>query len=209
MSTDPYVLQVAGEGSISVTPNRVLITLGATTEAPNQRAAQTANSEIINKVIQSLLQLGIPQADIKTIDYRIEPQYNFADGKQTLRGYQVTHLLQVTLNNIARTSLVVDTAVSSGANTVSSVQFTVSKPEAYYNHALASALKNAEQKAIAMASTLSLPLLPVPRRVQETSVPPMPVPSPIALYSKAAATPIQPGQLEISATVQVEYSYAR
>lgn len=201
------VLKVTGEGTVSATPDRALITLGAVTEGTDLSTVQKANSVAISNVIRALVGLGIPQSDIQTTEYRVEPQYDYTEGKQVFRGYRVTHLLQVTINQIEQTGRVVDTAVANGANSVSNIQFSVAKPEVFYNQALVLAMKNAEQKAVTLATTLGVTLHKIPKLVQEVVEEVRPMPMVLAFAGKSEATPIQPGQLKITATVNVEYTY--
>ncbi|MCT8138356.1 SIMPL domain-containing protein [Anaerobacillus sp. CMMVII] len=201
-------LKVSGEGKISVSPNQAKITLGVITENVNLQQAQAENSQITTNVISSLTQLGIPQENIQTVVYRIEPLYDYRDGVQQFRGYQVTHQLQITINQIAQTGQIVDLAVSQGANTVTNIEFTVSQPEAYYNEALKLALNNAFTKATALTANLPVNLNPVPFKIEETLTPPPPVPFATTMLAKAeASTPIQPGEITISATITVHYFY--
>src|SRR5690606_20881763 len=97
---------------------------------------QKENTNATTNIVEALLQLGIPKENIQTTQYSIDIQYDFEDGKQIFRGYKVTHLLQVTVENIEQTGLIVDTAVNNGANTVSNIQFTLQNPDIAYNHAL-------------------------------------------------------------------------
>ncbi|RFU62420.1 SIMPL domain-containing protein [Peribacillus glennii] len=201
-------LTVSGEETVQAAPDQAIITLGATTENKDPAAAQQDNAAIILRVINSIKALGIPENQIKTVEYRIDPQYDYQEGTQIFRGYKVTHLIRITASNIKQVGEIVDTAVKNGANTVSSVRFTVSNQEVHYNRALSLALENARQKAISMAKTLGVTLNDTPEQVQETSIG-QPLPFQMDAYSKiaAAATPIQPGELNISAAVKVEYSY--
>ncbi|GEN34497.1 SIMPL domain-containing protein [Aneurinibacillus danicus] len=204
---DQYVMKVSGEGTLSVTPDRAIVVLGAITESKDVSTAQKENAETVSKIINSILRLGIPKENIKTSDYRIDIQYDYEDGKQILRGYKVTHLLQITIDKIEQTGLVIDTAVNSGANSVSAIKFTVAQPNIYYNQALSLAINNAQQKAVTMAKTLGVTLNQIPNRIQEVSGAPEPVPYQASLYAMSAATPVQPGQVEISAEIRTEYSY--
>ncbi|GED15336.1 SIMPL domain-containing protein [Aneurinibacillus migulanus] len=206
-SNNQYIIKVSGEGSIPTTPDRAIIVLGAITESPNISTAQKENAETMSNIINSLMELGIPRENLKTVEYRIDIQYDYEDGKQTFRGYKVTYLLQITIDKIDQTGLVIDTAVKNGANSVSDIKFTVAHPNVYYNQALSLAIKNAEQKAVTIAKTLGATLHQVPNQVQEVSATSEPVPYQTALYAKSVATPIQPGQLEISAKITAEYSY--
>ncbi|PLT35967.1 SIMPL domain-containing protein [Bacillus sp. V5-8f] len=202
------MLTVSGEETVQAAPDQAVITIGATTENKDPARAQQDNAEIISRVINLIKALSIPESQMKTVEYRIDPQYDHPEGTQIFKGYKVTHLIQITTSDIGQVGEIVDTAVKNGANTVSSVRFTVSNQKAYYNRALSYALENARQKAVSMAKTLGVTLNDKPEQVQETSIG-QPLPFQIDAYSKIAAayTPIQPGELNISAAVKVEYSY--
>lgn len=208
--TKPNRLTVTGEGTVTAAPDEAIITIGVINESPNLSAAQKENADKTAAVIQALMSLGIPQSDIQTYVYRIEPQYNYENGQQIFRGYRVEHQLQVTVRDISKTGQVIDQAVAAGANSVSSIQFTVSDPNAFYNQALTIAIRNAQEKAISMARALQVTLQPVPVIVQELSqpLPPRPIPFQAAMLAQSAETPIQPGENKIMATVKVEFTYS-
>lgn len=208
--TKPNRLTVTGEGSVSAVPDQAMITLGVITENMNLGIAQKENTAKTSAVINALMSLGISQQDIQTSSYRIEPQYNYENGQQIFRGYRVEHQLQVTVKDISKTGQVIDQAVISGANSVSSIQFTVSNPDAFYNQALTAAIQNGQQKAIAMARALQITLQPVPIVVQELSqpLPPRPIPFQAATLAQDASTPIQTGENKITATVKIEYTFS-
>lgn len=201
-------IEVVGEGTFSTAPNQAIIVLGVITENVSLTTAQRENAAAVSGVIEALLKLSIPKQNIQTTQYSIEIQYNYVDGKQIFRGYKVTHLLQVTADQIEQTGLIVDTAVKSGANTVSSIQLTLANPEIAYNHALSIAIKNSRIKAQTIAATLGVTLYPVPFLVQEISRTQEPVPySSASLYSYSESTPIQPGELKIVALIKTKYTY--
>ncbi|MCQ6564118.1 SIMPL domain-containing protein [Paenibacillus mendelii] len=204
------LITVTGEGKVSTAPKRAIIVLGVITESPSLATAQSENASAVTNVINALLSLNIPREQIQTVTYRIEIQYNYEDGTQILRGYRVTHLLQITIDRVEQTGLVVDTAVNSGANFVSSIRFTVPNLEIYYNQALSTAIQNAESKANTIARTLGVTLIRTPVKItEETQVIEPPIPFQASLLTEGAAvpTPIQPGELEIRAVLRAQYTY--
>jgi len=203
----PNTIEVTGEGTVSAAPDKAIIVLGVITENVSLTAAQKDNSTAAANIIAALLKLGIPKANIQTAQYSIDIQYNYVDGKQIFRGYQVTHLLQVTVDQIDLTGLIVDTAVKSGANTVRNIQFTLANPEMAYNRALSLAIRNGSIKAATIAQTLGVALHPIPCLVEESSRTHGPVPYAASLQLASEATPIQPGELNISASIKAKFTY--
>jgi uncharacterized protein len=202
------ILELTGEGSVSAPPDMSIITLGVVSEDPTLTNAQQENNETTTKVIQSLISLGIAKENIKTSDYRIETVYDYENGKQTLRGYRVVHLLQVLNHQINQTGVIVDTAVRNGANTVTNIEFKVENPQIYYGQALALALNDAQFKAAELTKEMGVKLNKVPISIQESSQTSPVIPLQTALFAKSeAGTPIQPGKLKITAAIQAKFSY--
>lgn len=204
------LIEVTGEGTVSVIPNRAMIVMGVITDNLSLSTAQSENATATANVINSLLQLNIPRNHIQTVTYRIEIQYDYENGTQVFRGYRVTHLLQVTLARVELTGLVVDRAVNSGANFVSNIQFTIANPEIYYNQALSKAVQSAENKANTIARTLGVTLVRTPVKITEKTIaePPMPFQASLVAEGTAVPTPIQLGELEIRAVVRAKYTHS-
>ncbi|KGP90109.1 hypothetical protein N780_06880 [Pontibacillus chungwhensis BH030062] len=202
-------LTVTGIGSVKIEPNVANIKLGVETQDEELTTAQQTNAQTLDQVIDSLIQIGIPKENIQTVDYFIFPQYDYIDGKQQFRGYEVTHLINVTIENLDQTGEVIDTAVANGANRVSNISFTVQDPQSYYQEALASALKNANTKAQTIAQTMNLQMDMTPISIDEQLPPSQATPQTMVKSQAlgATSTPVEPGQLEITARVETKYQY--
>lgn len=203
-----HTIEVYGEGMYSVEPDRAQVTLGVTTENKSLDVSQNEAALIMKNIMNSLLGLGITKENMKTVEYRIDPQYDYQEGKQILRGYKTTHLIQVTIDQVARTGQVIDTAVNHGANTVQNVVFNLAHPESYYNQALTLALKNAQQKAFIISQSLGIALTPIPSAIEEIPQANITVPYMSTFAAPAqATTELQPGKLQITAKVHLKYTY--
>lgn len=203
------IIKVTGEGRVSVQPDRVELSLGVLTEDPSLIEAQRNNAMAIAKVKQALNQIGITSEKMKTIDYSIYPQYDYEEGKQTFKNYKIEHLLQITVDIIENTGLVVDTAVSNGVNNVLGITFTSSNYEQFYRQALSLAVIQAGKKAEIIANTLRVTLNPTPISVIENlqqNDGPMPLKSTAFIHS-APTTPILPSALNIHSNVTTKFVY--
>lgn len=169
---------------------------------------QVENAEIMNRVIQSLLALNIPRENIQTAAFNIFPQYDFIEGKQLFRGYEVTNALTVKIDDTEKAGIVIDTAVANGANSVSSIQFGLDNPELVYQQALQRALQNTQTKAQTIAQTMKLTLYPQPISIVEEQQQNGPVLyKTLSMASSQAGTPIEQGEISVTATVTVKYQY--
>lgn len=202
------IIKVKGEGEISVPPDMATVHLGIVTEGKELLDIQQQNSDVGKKVIDTLIALGIDRNQIQTFDYRIESIYDYDQGKQIFRGYKITHILEVKLDDLSIIGKIIDNAVQSGANYVANVQFTTRFKDSYYQQALAMALKSANNKATTIANTLRVTLNPIPIQVTEGGDTIQPFESQqIAFGKSASSTQIEPGQLLIKASVAAEYKY--
>ncbi|ALC86858.1 hypothetical protein AM499_14270 [Bacillus sp. FJAT-22090] len=201
------VITVRGDGEVFVKPNYAQIQIEVSTEGKDVRGAQQENANIMNQVIQSLLQLNIPREDIQTAAFNVLPQYDYVEGKQIFRGYEVTNALTVKVRDTNKIGSVIDTAVQNGANRVSGIQFKIENADPYYQQALRLALQNAQTKAKTIAETLKLTLHPQPIEVvEERETGPILYKS-VAMADQTFSTPIEPGQILINAIVKVKYQY--
>lgn len=198
-------MTVTGEGSVSAQPDTVSIQLGVRTESESVLQAEQENASVMNQVIDALIGTGIPRENIKTASFTISPLYDFVEGEQVFRGYQVINSITVELNDVSKAGLVIDTAVQNGVNQVSSLQFSLQNPEIYYNDALDKALKNAISKATSIAQSLQVNLDPTPVKITEQVAELQPRFQTFAALE--STTPIEPGQLKIRATVKAIFQY--
>lgn len=201
------VMTVTGIGSLSVAPDTAQIQLEVITENKLLNIAQQENAYLMNQVIESLLKLGIARENIQTVSYNILPQYDYIEGEQVFRGYEVVNAITVKIKDINQVGNVIDVAVQNGANRVSNIQFTVEDEQLYYQKALSLALKNALAKAQTIAETIQLQLDPHPIKITEELRTEPIVYRSFSAKEMAATTPIEQGQITINATVTVEFQY--
>ncbi|MFJ7889825.1 SIMPL domain-containing protein [Lysinibacillus xylanilyticus] len=201
------VIEVTGNGKVMATPNYVQIQIEVQTRGKNVQEAQQENAIIMNRVIQSLLALHIPRENIQTAFYTISPVYDYEDGKQIFKDYEVTNAITVKVTDTSQIGEIIDSAVENGANRISSIQFNIDNVNAYYQQALSLALQNAQMKAKTIAETMHLPLQPQPIEiVEELEKAPVLYRS-MAMVDSKIPTPIEQGQIAINATVRVKFQY--
>ncbi|WP_177167331.1 SIMPL domain-containing protein [Salinibacillus kushneri] len=200
-------LKVVGEGVISVKPDQAAISLGVITERKSLQNAQQTNAKMTSQVLSALRNLQIPNENIQTTTFRINMQYDYKDGDQIFRGYRVTNIVRVTVNDINQVGLVVDTAVENGANTVNDIELMVSDSAPYQQQALSKAIQNAQVKANTVRQTTGLSIQTIPYKVkeirfQETDRPKTMV---LGVATESPATPVEPGIIDIRSVVEAKF----
>jgi len=207
-------ISTSGSAEVMVAPDRALITVSVVTENANVQAAQSDNARIMDTVVGSIGGLGIDKKDLKTTGYSVYPIYE--DTKvpfgQKVKYYRVTNSLQVTLQEISRTGEVIDTAVKSGANQVGSIEFSVSEEleQSLRGELLEKAVKKAYSDASIVAGAAGVTITGVKQITVGSYYSPR-------LYENAASyaptmkaetqisTPIEAGEVKVTAEVNVEY----
>ena len=200
-------LKVFGKGTVSVKPDAAEVVLGVITENVQLEVAQEENAKITAQVINSIIEIGVLPKYIQTQNYNIRPNYDYINGKQIFRGYEVSNNLKVSIRNINSAGEIIDTAVKNGANTVSGITFIVSDQTRYYYEALRLATTDAQNKASVMANKLKVKLNIIPIQINEQdkgNVTPLGV---MTFKQVSSATPIEAGENVITADIEAVFIY--
>ena len=204
------VVVTTGEGFVKRAPDRVWVSIAAESRARSPRDAQRANSETMNAVMAKLKGTGLPAEAIRTLAYDLQPEFDYRDGKQTLRGYVARNTIEVRVDDIARVGEILELAVGSGATSVSGVRFDLKEREATEREALKRAVADARQRADAAAAGAGMSVAGVLRIEELRGASPEPRPVMMAMRvaqeSVEAQPPITPGEIEIRATVTLTAS---
>lgn len=197
-------ISVVGIGTIQVPPDMATVTVGVITQDKDLEKAQTENTKLSNNVIKGLNNIGIEDKDIQTVNYSVKTNYDYINGKQKFRNYEVRHILEVTVKNIDQVGEVYDVALKNGANIEGGVTFGLSNQKYYYDKALDLAVKDSVKKANNIANSLNTKVNNIPLTIKETSFGQSPV------YSKTyaatnGAPPIQGGLIDVLAQVNATF----
>lgn len=201
------VMTVTGNASLSLNPDKVSIQLEVMTENEQLSLAQQENARKMNQVIKSLVQLRIPQENIQTTAYNINPIYDYIDGEQVFRGYRVSNMITVQIKNIDQAGKIIDVAVQNGVNQVSNIQFSIEDEQIAYQQTLSAALKNAIAEAQVIAETLNINFDPTPIKIVEETIANPATFKTFATMDSGVSTPIEPGQIIVRATIKAQFQY--
>ncbi len=202
-------LSVSGEGKVTGSPDVAVVTLGVWHESKTVAEAREAAAGSMTAMIDALKSNGVDEKDIQTTQFYIDPQYDYDDGRQTLRGYRVTNIVAAKIRDIDKTGDVIDAAVAAGGDDtqVQSLSFTIDDPSDLQAEARELAMKDAKEKAEALAKAGGISL-GKPLSVSESTYgypPPIPYAAADFAGAETKETPIQPGQLDVTVQVSVLY----
>lgn len=198
----PPSIRTTGEAIITAAPDRARIDIGVVTQSSESQTAVTQNAQKVEATLARLRSLLGAGADIKTISYTLNPNYRYPQGggEPTLTGYTATNIIRVTLDDLTMVGKAIDTATQAGANRIQQLQFTVKDEKPLQERALREAAVNARQKAEALAGALNLKVGRV-LTVSESSPVVIPVRDVAFARAESASTPIEPGTIEVRASV--------
>jgi uncharacterized protein YggE len=198
-------VSAAGTGTVTIKPDLLQLSVGVVTQGNTAQEASDANSTLANTVVNALQQLVGSAGQIKTTNYSLAPNYKYpaGGGTPTLMGYTATNTVQVSTPDLSLGGRIIDTATKAGANSISALTFTLKDPEPARREALRLATIQAKAHADAIATGLGLQVGGIITAAESSNV--RPVTANVAASAGAAATtPIETGNLEISAYVTIE-----
>ena len=201
---EPPTVVVSGEGVVTAVPDQAWIRIGAESRAKVSKDAQARNAEAMTAVQQKMTALGIPKDAVRTLAIDLQMEYDYANGRQTPRGYVARNTIEVRVDDFAKLGDVLDAAVGSGATTLHGLRFDVKRREALEREAMRLAVANAMGRAEALAAGARRSIDRV-IRIEESSVSRGGDAPVMALRMKAedAGTPVAAGELEIRAQVRL------
>ncbi|MEW4370959.1 SIMPL domain-containing protein [Paenibacillus kandeliae] len=205
------VINVSGNGKITVKPDIAYVSIGVETTATTAAKAQAETAQKMSK-LNTLLKntWSISQADIQTVQFYVQPNYNYNDKDgQKVTGYTAYHTLQVSYRNLDKLGQLLDDASKAGANNLGSVSFGIENPQTYQDQVMSKAVNDAASKASAIAKAANRTLgelLSISE--QGTSTPPVVLEQAMTAKSSSAdaGTSIEPGTVELDATLNVQYA---
>lgn len=212
-NTSQKTISVTGTATVSAAPDEALLDLAVQTQGTTATEATTNNAALMAKVMGALASEGISNDSIQTISYTLTPIYQTnvnQSAPSIIIGYTATNEIQVTVTDLGSIGRIIDQAISAGVNQVQGITFTLSdaKLASLQQQALQLAVQNADGQAKAMASTLGITITGPTSISPGYTFQPTNYPRLAEAASGAAQTSIQPGTLQVTATVQVTYGFA-
>ena len=202
----PPAVVTTGEASVKRAPDRVWVTIAAESRAKTPREAQKLNVDAMSAVMHKLKAAGLPPDTIRTASYDLQPEFDYRDGRQTLRGYVARNSIEVRLDDVARTGEILELVVGAGATNVSGVRFDLKDRAAAEREALRRAVADARARAEAAAAGAGMQIDRVLRiEEQRDFAPPRPMMMresvTVSTAQVQAEVPVSPGELEIRSVV--------
>jgi len=204
----PQVMST-GTGEVQLSPDRATIIVGVQSRAATVAQATADNSRRQRAIIDTLRALGLGSDQIATVNFNVSPEMQYPPNQSPrVTGYVVTNTVRASLRRVEDVGRTIDAALAKGANEVSGVEFTSSRADsarrAAITEAVGHARADAETMAKAAGGTLGQ-LLEVTSAFEP--IRPFEATMARARVAAAAPTPIEPGQLTVTATVTARWAF--
>jgi uncharacterized protein YggE len=209
-SPPPRTMTVSGQGEVRAVPDEAQLSAGVVTHARDAAGALAANSRAMNNVFDALKRLGIPEKSIQTSDFSVSAQYQtdqHGNATQKISGYEVSNNVAVVVDDLGKLGPAIDALVSSGANSMGSIEFTIRDPKPLLTEARAEAVKDALQRAETYSKAAGVTLGPIDSIGENGYEAPRPMfaRAMTVTNSIAAPTPVAAGQESITAGVSITF----
>ncbi|MBI5732817.1 SIMPL domain-containing protein [Candidatus Jorgensenbacteria bacterium] len=151
---------VTAEGEAVAVPDIAAFSFSVITQGDkNLGLLQKENTEKVNQAISFIKSNRVDAKDIKTASYNLEPRYQYFSCPRIggpcpppeIVGYTVTQTVSVKVRDFSKIGDILAGVVGEGANSVSSLSFTVDDPTELENQARTEAIQKGKDKALVIA----------------------------------------------------------
>jgi len=209
-------LTVSGEGKIYVKPDVAIVEMSVISQNKDVKVVQNENDQKMQEVVNFLKESGIDEKDIKTLQYNLQPEYDYNWCRTgdfpvycppKLVDYILTQSVQAKIRDLNRVGEIIGNLSSVGVNQISSISFTIDNDAEVKNLARKEAIAEAKTKAQMMASEANIKL----GKIVDINESIAGLVSPRMNYAKqvsadeALGAPIEVGTNEVVVSVSVTY----
>ncbi len=214
-------ISVSGTGEVFAVPDRATFSVTVREEAKDVTAAQDQATKKANDIIAYLKGAGVAEKDIKTVNYSVNPKYEYSQGtctqyscppsKQTLVGFEVYQTLEVKVQDPKKAGELLTGVGGKGASEVSGLSFTIEDEDKLRSDAREEAIADAKAKAEQLASQLGVSVVRVVGFYEDAGGYPVPMAygmggDALSVRNEKAAAPELPvGENKILSSVNITY----
>jgi len=201
---------VIGQGRATAKPDTALATIGVEVVGKSLEEATDRSNARMDALVKALKASGVGDKDIQTVGYSVSPErkYSRDTGPGEITGYRIVNQVRVKLRDLKKVGATLDRAIKEGANTLHALSFETDDPTPLRARASAAAIAAARSKAEEMAKAAGVKLGEV-LQISEVIGEPRPMAMmdrPMAASAAGRAVPVEQGELEFTAQLQVIYA---
>jgi len=202
------LLTVTAEAKAHAAPDMATVSTGVMTTAKTAAEAMKANAADMTRVVDEIKKSGVEAKDIQTSGLSLSAQYEYPENRAPkVTGYQAVNNVTVVLHALDKVGPTLDALVATGANQISGPTFAIAEEDAVLDGARAEAVAKAKSRAelYAKAAGLTVKRIVAINEGGASAPPVMPMMARKAMMVADAATPVEGGQMELTASVTVTF----
>ncbi len=203
-------LNVNGRGEVKAKPDVAYLNISVVSNAKTAQAALQDNADRTTNVLKKIKSIIGSKDTVETSGFNLSPvyDYNQATKKSDLTGYRVSNDLVVKTVDLDNLGNLIDATTSVGANRINGPRFDILDKSKYRKDALRLAVKDAKDTAAVTAEAAGVSIVRVMQLNPNYN-------NPQPLYARSydsvraasaeSSTPIESGDISISASVNITY----
>jgi len=204
------VLDVTGRGIVRLEPDIVSINIGVQSRSTDAGGALEENTQKIQAIIESLIEMGVERNDIQTQNFNIYQQQDLRfpeEETETTPTYVIENTVAIIVREIDALGGILTNVIDQGANAINSIRFDVEDRETPAADARKLAIEDAKSQAASIAETAGVQLV----EIQSIDVQTSSTILPRAAFAMEDAlgggeVPISGGTMTIEVSVNMTYS---
>ncbi len=206
------MIVVQGSAEVAAAPDEALVSLGVTAQAAQAAAAQEQVNGVMRNAIAAIEKLRVTRENIQTAGLSLHPVYSSPhpqapdDSTPRIVAYRASNTIQVRIQDLSLVGGVIDAGVGAGANEIQGIAFRLRDDTQQRTEALVQAMRNARQKAEAIAQGANATLGMI-HRIEESAGDTI-YPMAETRMALADGAPVQPGLVRVRASLTATYRFA-
>ena len=211
-------ISATGSASEARAPDQAEVTFGVQATGKTSEEAQDTLNRQMERVIAAVKETKLPGLVTQTQGLSLSPEYeqernNARSSTPRIIGYRCSNSVHARTSEVGKVGKIIDAAVAAGANQVMGISFSLKNDAEAKRDAIRKATADAKAKAQAMADALGVSL----GRVMQATTGgvqarpyrynmPQDAMMRGTMEAMATATPVEAGEVSVSADVTVEFS---
>ncbi len=203
--TEISTLEISESASVAVPANLVRISFAVESNAPEAGETVRLNAEQTDALLKALKKAIGREDRLETSGYSLNPVYGRGN-TQVTAGYRVRNTVTLTSKEVEKAGVFIDAATEAGANRIDSLSFAHDQAEKLKDQAAVKALEKAVKTAERLAAAAGMRVVRIVNIEYRA-------PGPGVRFSRnvlaevgaRAPTPIEAGDLSVSATVRMTF----
>lgn len=146
-------IETVGTSELVVKADMAELTVEVVTKADNPAKAKAGSDKAVSDFLARLAKAGIARDDVQSANLNLRPDYLYDPETRTNKeiGYLASRQVVVTLRALDKLNDLLDSALQQGINRIHQINFKSSKEAEMIEQARLMAIKDAKQKAAALA----------------------------------------------------------